>query len=156
MMLSSFYSSLYYLYLTHGVIWGLGMSLGYFPTFVIVSKYFKTRLAVANGIITCGGSIGTLTLSPVTQWLFKRFGLSSSFRILGAVHSILFACGMIFRPVTDITVPTRIAKKRIKYFDWTSLKNPGFLTYMVALSFVMMGYLVPYVHLVSFLFSNVM
>ena len=151
MVLSSFYSSIYHLFLTHGVIWGLGVSLGYFSTFVVISKYFKTRHSLANGIITCGSSVGTLTLSPVSQWLFKTFGLSSSFLILAAIHSVLFACGMVFRPVGHTTMTSPIAEKRIKYFDWTILKRPGFLTYVAALCFVMLGYLVPYVHLVSFL-----
>lgn len=143
MVLSSFYTSLYYLYVTHGVLWGLGMSLSYFPTFMIISKYFETRLSLANGIITCGASIGTLTLSPGLQWLFNRFGLSSAFRILGAVHLVVVVCGVIFRPVKDATAP----EKR-KYFDWSICKNRSFIVYITALSFVMLGYLVPYVHLV--------
>ena len=154
MVLSSFYSSVYHLYVTHGVIWGLGVSLGYFPTFVVISKYFKTRLSLANGIITCGGSVGTLTLAPVAQWLIDKFGLSSSFRILAAVHSIIFACGLVYRPLQDkATAPSPNTVKSAKYFDWTILKNPAFLAYAAALSFVMLGYIVPYVHLVSFLLN---
>ena len=149
MVLSSFYTSLYHLYLTHGVIWGLGLSLCYFPTFMIVSQYFKTRLSLANGIITCGSSVGTLAFSPGTQWLFNRFGLSTSLRILGAVHVVIFACAAIFRPVKDSAISSLIAQRRIKYFDWTICKNRAFLVYMIALIFVMLGYLVPYVHLVS-------
>ena len=111
---------------------------------MIISKYFETRLSLANGIITCGASIGTLTLSPGLQWLFNRFGLSSAFRILGAVHLVVVVCGVIFRPVKDAAAP----EKR-KYFDWSICKNRSFIVYITALSFVMLGYLVPYVHLVS-------
>ena len=153
MVLSSFYSSVQYLYVSHGIIWGLGVSLGYFPTFVVVSKYFKTRLSLAIGIITCGASVGTLTLSPVSQWLIDKFGLSSFFRILAAVHSILFACGLVYRPVEDTTPSPKPVTMSAKYFDWTVLKNHAFVAYGVALSFVMLGCLVPYVHLVSFLLN---
>ena len=150
MVLSSFYSSVHHLYVSHGVIWGLGVSLGYFPTFVVVSKYFKTRLSLAIGIITCGASVGTLTLGPVSQWLINKFGLSSFFRILAAVHSILFACALVYRPVKDTTPSPKPVMMSAKYFNWTVLKDPAFVTYGVALSVVMLGYLVPYVHLVSF------
>ena len=154
MVLSSFYTSLYYLYLTHGVIWGLGLSLCYFPTFIIISQHFKTRLSLATGIITCGSSVGTLTLSPGTQWLFNRFGLSWSFRILGAVHVLLFACAATFSPAKGADIPSQRTEERIKFFDWTVCKNRAFHVYMTALVFVMLGYLVPYVHLVSSLFTD--
>ena len=93
-------------------------------------------------------------LSPGTQWLFNKFGLSSSLRILGAVHVVLFACGATFGPLKGADVPSPGTKKRIKYFDWTICKNRAFLVYMIALVFVMLGYLVPYVHLVSSIFTR--
>lgn len=116
---------------------------------MIISKYFKTRVSLANGIITCGSSLGTLALSLETQWLFNRFGLLSPFRIFGAVHLVLFACVAVFRPVKETASSPPSALKRIEFFDWAICKNRALLVYVTALSFVMLGYLVPYVHLVS-------
>ena len=149
MVLSSFYTSILHLYFTHGVLWGVGLSLSYFPTFLIVAQHFKNskRLSLATGIITFGGSLGTLTLSPGLQWMFNRFGLSTSFRILAAVQVVIIVCGMTFCPVKDNEVLSQETKK--KYFDWSICKNRALIVFIVALGFNMLGYLVPFVHLVS-------
>ena len=150
MVLSSFYTSILHLYFTHGVLWGVGLSLSYFPSFLIVAQHFKNskRLSLATGIVTFGGSLGTLTLSPGLQWMFNRFGLSTSFRILAAVQVVIIVCGMTFCPVKDNEVPSQDTKKE-KYFDWSICKNRALIVFIVALGFNMLGYLVPFVHLVS-------
>ena len=150
MVLSSFYTSILHLYFTHGVLWGVGLSLSYFPSFLIVVQHFKNskRLSLATGIVTFGGSLGTLTLSPGLQWMFNRFGLSTSFRILAAVQVVIIVCGMTFCPVKDNEVPSQDTKKE-KYFDWSICKNRALIVFIVALGFNMLGYLVPFVHLVS-------
>ena len=111
----------------------------YFPSFLIISQHFETRYSLAIGIAVCGASVGTLVLSPGTDWLFRRFGLAWSFRILGATYLILIACGLIFRPAVDgASVPL----ERFKYFDWKICKNRAFLVYLISLKILMLGYLV--------------
>ena len=150
MVLSSFYTSILHLYFTHGVLWGVGLSLSYFPTFLIVAQHFKNskRLSLATGIITFGGSLGTLTLSPGLQWMFNRFGLSTSFRILAAVHVVIIVCGMLFFPVKQNVGASQQIKKQ-RCFDWSICQNREFIIFLFALGFNMLGYLVPFVHLVS-------
>ena len=62
---------------------------------------------------------------------------------------LLFVCAVTFGPSKGADVPSQRTDERIKFFDWTVCKNRAFLVYMSALVFVMLGYLVPYVHLVS-------
>ena len=151
MVLSSFYTSILHLYFTHGVLWGVGLSLSYFPSFLIVAQHFKNskRLSLATGIITFGGSLGTLTLSPGLQWMFNRFGLSTSFRILAAVHVVIIVCGTLFFPVKENVGASQQTRKKQWCFDWSICKNREFIVFLFALGFNMLGYLVPFVHLVS-------
>lgn len=93
MVLSSFYRSLYYLHVTHGVIWGLGQAMCYFSSFLIISQHFETRYSLAIGIAVCGASVGTLVLSPGTDWLFRRFGLACRFGFLEQLTWFLFHVG---------------------------------------------------------------
>ena len=79
--------------------------------------------------------------------MFNRFGLSTSFRILAAVQVVIIVCGMTFCPVKDNEVLSQETKK--KYFDWSICKNRALIVFIVALGFNMLGYLVPFVHLVS-------
>ena len=151
MVLSSFYTSILHLYLTHGVLWGVGLSLSYFPSFLIVVQHFKNskRLSLATGIVTFGGSLGTLTLSPGLQWMFNRFGLSTSFRILAAVHVVIIVCGMLLFPVKENVGASQQTRKKQRCFDWSICKNREFIVFLFALGFNMLGYLLPFVHLVS-------
>ena len=118
--------------------------MSYFPTFVIVSKYFKTRLSLANGIITAGGAIGGIILSPSLRVLFLKLGVHHTFIALGALSFLLILCAFVFRPVRTATLV-----QRRKTFDCTILRNKSYLVYAFSTSVFMLGYLVPYVHLVS-------
>ncbi|KAK3747499.1 hypothetical protein QZH41_011378, partial [Actinostola sp. cb2023] len=57
LIISSFAPNIKLLYLSYGIGGGLGASLFYFPNFVMVSKYFKTKISTANGIATSGASV---------------------------------------------------------------------------------------------------
>ena len=54
MLLTSFVSDLAKLYVTYGVLWGIGSSFCYFPTLTAPGEYFCHRLSLVNGIVTAG------------------------------------------------------------------------------------------------------
>ena len=65
------------LYLTYSVVWGMGASFVYFADLLILTKYFKARLAFANGIMALGGAVGGSILNPSMQQMFIHFGLAN-------------------------------------------------------------------------------
>ena len=68
MALSTVATSIFVLYLTVGVLTGLGFGLIYLPAIVSVSIYFEKKRAFATGIAVCGSGLGTFLLSPFTKW----------------------------------------------------------------------------------------
>ena len=56
LLLTSFVSDLSKLYMTYGVLWGIGSSFCYFPTLTAPGEYFCQRLSLVNGIVTAGKS----------------------------------------------------------------------------------------------------
>ena len=68
------------LYLTYSVVWGMGASFVYFADLLILTKYFKVRLAFANVLMALGGAVGEL--NPSMQQMFIHFGLANMFRVL--------------------------------------------------------------------------
>ena len=54
LLLTSFVSDLKKLYVTYGVLWGIGSSFCYFPTLTAPGEYFCRRLSLVNGIVTAG------------------------------------------------------------------------------------------------------
>jgi len=55
------------LYLTVGLLTGLGFGLIYLPAIVSVSMYFEKRRAFATGVAVCGSGLGTFVMAPVTR-----------------------------------------------------------------------------------------
>ena len=150
LLASSFVTTLQPLYATYGVVWGLGTSLGLFPSIVILTKYFKRRLALASGIALAGAACGTLVYGPVIQFLTSKYGIAVTFRILACVQSVMFLCGLTFRPV-DSGGEKTTHKHRKKQGKPRSciFKNKAYTIWVAALCVFMLVFLVPFVHLVS-------
>ena len=64
--------SIWMLYLTFGLLTGIGLSLCYVAAVVIVAYYFEQRRSLATGISVCGGGIGTFIFAPLTQYLIGK------------------------------------------------------------------------------------
>lgn len=58
-----------------GLIGGLGFSLVFVTSVIILLRWFDKRLALAMGIASSGTGIGAFVFAPLTQLLLDRFGL---------------------------------------------------------------------------------
>ncbi|XP_078379334.1 monocarboxylate transporter 10-like [Oculina patagonica] len=149
---SSFATSLPMLYLTYSLVWGMGASLVYFADLLILTKYFKARLAFANGIMALGGAIGGSVLSPTMQQLFIHVGLASMFRVLSGAFLILSGFALVYRPRRSVFPQsgdvTEAQKEKKRLFDCEILRNKAFLMWIAVIFIFMLGYMVPFVHLV--------
>ncbi|XP_008825718.1 monocarboxylate transporter 12 isoform X1 [Nannospalax galili] len=99
-ILGSFATSLKHLYLTLGVLTGLGFALCYSPAIAMVGKYFSRRKALAYGIALSGSGIGTFILAPIVQLLIEQFSWRGALLILGGFVLNLCVCGALMRPIT--------------------------------------------------------
>lgn len=108
MILSSmFYHNIQLLYLTYGVMFGLGAALAYTPTIAIMGHYFKRYLGIASGIATCGSSIFTVILPPVLTWLLNVYGLPGTFLILGISSAGVIICSLVYKPLRPPPPPPK-------------------------------------------------
>lgn len=60
------------LYLTYGIMYGLGASLAYTPSLAILGHYFKRYLGLVNGIVTAGSSIFTILMPYFMEVILRR------------------------------------------------------------------------------------
>ncbi|XP_019411267.1 PREDICTED: monocarboxylate transporter 12 isoform X1 [Crocodylus porosus] len=114
LILSSFATSLEHLYLSLGVLTGLGFALCYSPAIAMVGKYFNKRKALAYGIAMSGSGIGTFILAPVVQLLIEQFSWRGALLILGGFVLNLCVCGALMRPITlkeDHENPSELLKQ---------------------------------------------
>ncbi|KAF9972047.1 hypothetical protein BGZ73_004905 [Actinomortierella ambigua] len=91
LILASFCRQLWQLYLTQGILFGIGASLAYYPAISVVSHYFIARRGIATGLAVSGVGLGGLILAPLTQFLIERVGTFNTLRVLAAM--IFVVCG---------------------------------------------------------------
>jgi len=80
---------LWWLYLTYGVMGGIGLGMGYVVPIAVLVKWFPDRRGLITGIAVAGFGAGSLFSAPAAGWLMLRVGLMPTFAYLGTVYAII-------------------------------------------------------------------
>ncbi len=87
---------LWWLYLTYGVIGGIGLGMGYVVPIAVLVKWFPDRRGLITGIAVAGFGAGSLFSAPAAGWLMLRVGLMPTFAYLGVAYGIIaIAAGLV-------------------------------------------------------------
>uniref|UniRef100_A0A3Q2NX71 Solute carrier family 16 member 5 n=1 Tax=Fundulus heteroclitus TaxID=8078 RepID=A0A3Q2NX71_FUNHE len=177
MAASSFTRSITELYVTAGVITGLGFCFSFQPAVTILGHYFVRRRAFANAMSSTGTALGLCTLPFLGNYLHTEFGWRGSFLILGAVLLNCCVCGAVMRPLQpkrrrgqplmDRAPPPleKETKQRgcirtVWRFFVASLKehmafdqllhNKRYCVFAIGITVMMLGFVVPLIYLVPY------
>src|SRR6202790_3439494 len=74
---------LWWLYLTYGVIGGIGVGFSYIVPVAVLVKWFPDRRGLITGIAVGGFGAGALITAPVATRLIQNVGVLSTFAYLG-------------------------------------------------------------------------
>ncbi|KAK2182540.1 hypothetical protein NP493_350g02042 [Ridgeia piscesae] len=85
--------------ITYGLIGGVGVSMVYIPSLLVVGFYFERRRALANGITACGSGVGMFVYAPLCHYLQQEYTWRGALFILAAVNIHCLACGALYRPL---------------------------------------------------------
>ncbi len=77
---------LWWLYLTYGVIGGIGLGMGYVVPIAVLVKWFPDRRGFITGLAVAGFGAGALFSAPAAQWLIQHVGLMPTFAYLGVAY----------------------------------------------------------------------
>ena len=100
--LASFSHKLSWLYLTYGVIGGIGLGLGYIVPVAVLVKWFPDRRGLITGIAVGGFGAGALITAPVATRLIQSVGVLSTFAYLGIAYLIVtVVTGLFMRNPPD-------------------------------------------------------
>jgi MFS family permease len=80
----AFVTELWHPYVLYGGLAALGMGTAYVPCNTTVVKWFVRRRGLAVGLAGSGGSMGTLVLPPLAQYLVSAVGWRTAYLIFGA------------------------------------------------------------------------
>ena len=165
MFLSAFVRRMELLYLTYGLLLGIGSSLVYSPSLVILGHYFKKHLGIVNGIASFGSSAFTILISFIEKSLLEKIGLYYTMMVLSALLAVLIPCALTWKPLyshkTEVELEQFASTQSLyqpwygcgkglkRYFNVDIWKNKGYRVWAVALPTAFLGYFIPFVHLVS-------
>ena len=107
---STFVNSVEAMAVTYGFIAGLGISMPYLNSIVVVAMYFEKKRTLATGISRCRAVIVTQIFVPLYQYLIMSYSWRGAVMILGAISLNIVVCGAAFKPLEG-------AKEYIKVQD---------------------------------------
>lgn len=179
MAASSFTQSIGQLYVTAGVITGLGFCFSFQPAVTILGHYFVRRRAFANAMSSTGTALGLCTLPFLGNYLHTELGWRGSFLVLGAVLLNCCVCGAVMRPLQPSvrrgqplmnhgppppeeqpekekagcvrTAWNYVAASLSKHMAFDQLcNNPRYCVLVIGITWMMLGFVVPLIYLVPY------
>jgi OFA family oxalate/formate antiporter-like MFS transporter len=82
-------NKLWWLYLSYGVIGGVGLGFGYIVPVAVLVKWFPDRRGLITGIAVGGFGAGALVTAPVAARLIQSVGVLTTFSYLGIAYLIV-------------------------------------------------------------------
>ncbi|XP_011188117.1 monocarboxylate transporter 10 isoform X2 [Zeugodacus cucurbitae] len=158
LLLSSFFTSnIQAMYLTYGVMFGLGAALAYTPTLAILGHYFKRYLGKVSGFVTAGSSVFTVILPTSLDYLLRGYGLEATLQVMSLVSCFIIACSFVYKPLHPPPCPPRkkpgrsrinmLVRSIINVEIW---KRKKYVIWALCVPIALFGYFVPYVHMMKF------
>ncbi len=77
------------IYLSYGVLGGIGMGMGYITPVATLTKWFPDRRGLMTGVAVAGYGAGALVMSPIAAREILAYGVPTTFSSLGVVYLIL-------------------------------------------------------------------
>jgi len=87
---------LWWLYLSYGVIGGIGLGFGYIVPVAVLVKWFPDRRGLITGIAVGGFGAGALITAPVATHLIQSVGVMHTFAYLGIAYLVVTVVSALF------------------------------------------------------------
>lgn len=160
LILASQATCLVHLYLTMGLISGLGWGLVFTPMVATVMANFTRRRVLALGLAFSSIGLSSFAFNPLFQLLVEMYAWRGALLILGAVSLNIVPCGALIRPQPRSKAPAKVdsesrsscaavLRRMSSYLELSLLVERPYITYTLAISLLNVGYFVPYFHLVA-------
>ena len=87
---------LWWLYLSYGVIGGIGLGMGFIVPVAVLVKWFPERRGLITGIAVGGFGAGSLVAAPLAGRLLESVGAMPTFAYLGIAYGVVAVCSGFF------------------------------------------------------------
>lgn len=113
------------LFMTAGVMMGLGVSLCFMVISITPAQYFTSKKGTALGIVYSGGGFGGAIISLALEAGVRNLGVPWTFRLVGLV--MLVSC----LPAAWF-IKERFKAQRKEFVDWSLFRNVDFVALFVS------------------------
>ncbi|KAM4536924.1 monocarboxylate transporter 13 isoform 1-T1 [Odontesthes bonariensis] len=161
LILASQATCLVHLYLTMGLISGLGWGLVFSPMVATVMAHFTRRRTLALGLGFSSIGISSFAFNPLFQLLVETYAWRGALLILGGLSLNIVPCGALIRPQPRSKAPEKqvdsqsrsswadVLQRVSSYLELSLLFERPYVTYTLGITLFNVGYFVPYFHLVA-------
>ena len=119
-LLAGFVDTIPMLYLTFGLVGGLGNGLIYNTAIAVAVKWFPDKRGLANGIVVGGTGLAPLFFAPYGNFLIEHMGVADAFKVVGATLMVIY---LLFS--WALRWPERSMADRIEVRDTHWLRHEG-------------------------------
>jgi MFS family permease len=142
---ASFATQIWHLFLTQGLLFGIGLGLLFIPTASVVPQWFTTKRSLASGISLAGAGLGGGVYSLSASAMIRSLGVFWAFRIL-AIIAFVVNTSCIFL-IKDRYKNTKGSRSTI---DISLFKRLDYSLLIAFGSFTMLGYFILIFSLANF------
>lgn len=160
-----------YMYITYGLVLGIGASLVYAPSLAILGHYFTAKIGLVNSLVTAGSSVFSIVMPIVLRRLINAHGVQNTFKYLTGLMGVLILCSLTFKEKLPRPTGSSVARRKsaeaagqqqhqhphhgsrsslASIFQFEALwKNKLYLCWLISIPTGLFGYFVPFCHLVK-------
>ncbi|XP_067668858.1 monocarboxylate transporter 12-like [Haliotis asinina] len=142
-------NELYQVYLTFGLLTGIGFGLACSPSIVAVERYFIHGRFQALSIVVGGVGAGIITFPIIIRHMLDMFAWRGTLLLLGGVSLNLCVCGALLKPL-----PGKKEVRLLPLLSCLPLRHPLFHGMCIANLFWSFGSTIIYMYLPSYAISQ--
>ncbi|GAA5215064.1 OFA family MFS transporter [Corallincola platygyrae] len=90
------FGNLYMLWLTYGVMGGIGLGIGYITPVSTLVKWFPDRRGLATGLAIMGFGFGAMIGAPIFNAIMDNISIPMTFFIMGAVYMVMMYASALY------------------------------------------------------------
>ncbi|KAI1314934.1 hypothetical protein EDD11_001571 [Mortierella claussenii] len=149
LLLASWGTQLWHLYLTQGVMFGIGVSFLNLAATAIPPLWYDKHRSLAMGISFCGAGVGGLAFGFIIPALINAVGIYWTLRIYAIFHFVCTAfASIVMRAPRQLSGPPMDARKET--INLQIMKDPGFMLWFVSAALFGFAYIVPFSYVPSY------
>ncbi|KIJ46137.1 hypothetical protein M422DRAFT_46225 [Sphaerobolus stellatus SS14] len=130
-------TTIWQLFLTQGIMFGIGVGLIFVPISPLSNQWFSDKRALATGLLAGGSGAGTIIFAQTTQAVIVKLGLRWAF-FINAIISFVILVPVVILMKSRV----HIIQGKFEPIQYQLLWHPGFLWVWLWGFFTILGYLI--------------